>query len=234
MDSSQRQEQLQHFWQQFHLPAIDLEVLNQALIHPTYAFEHRLNGDNQRLEFLGDAVLGLVIAAYLYQEFPHLPEGDLTRMRAAVVCEASLVKVARGIRVGELLLLGQGEEHNGGRERPSNLADAMEAIIGSVYLAGGYDLARDFILQIFTPTLAILKETSTIDSKSALQEFVQQQGTENVTYKILEEWGPDHAKQYKAGVFLKNRMLATGEGHSKKEAEREAARAALALLRVQN
>ncbi|BCV21014.1 ribonuclease III [Moorella sp. Hama-1] len=234
MDSSQRQEQLQHFWQQFHLPAIDLEVLNQALIHPTYAFEHRLNGDNQRLEFLGDAVLGLVIAAYLYQEFPHLPEGDLTRMRAAVVCEASLVKVARGIRVGELLLLGQGEEHNGGRERPSNLADAMEAIIGSVYLAGGYDLARDFILRIFTPTLAILKETSTIDSKSALQEFVQQQGTENVTYKILEEWGPDHAKQYKAGVFLKNRMLATGEGHSKKEAEREAARAALALLRVQN
>ncbi|MGI9859812.1 ribonuclease III [Moorella naiadis] len=234
MDSSQRQEQLQHFWQQFHLQAIDLEGLNQALIHPTYAFEHQLPGDNQRLEFLGDAVLGLVIAAYLYQEFPHLPEGDLTRMRAAVVCEASLVKVARGLRLGELLLLGQGEEYNGGRERPSNLADAMEAIIGSIYLAGGYELARDFVLQTFTPALAILKETSPIDSKSALQEFVQQQGAENVAYKILEEWGPDHAKQYKAGVFLKNRLLATGEGHSKKEAEREAARAALALLRVQN
>ncbi|AOQ23618.1 Ribonuclease 3 [Moorella thermoacetica] len=230
---NKRQEQLQHFWEQFHLPAIDLEGLDLALTHPTYAFEHHLPGDNQRLEFLGDAVLGLVVATYLYQHFPRLPEGDLTRMRAAVVCEASLVKVARRLRVGDLLRLGQGEEHSGGRERPSNLADAMEAIIGSVYLSGGYELARDFVLQIFTPALEILSDTSFIDSKSALQEFVQSQGPENVVYKILEEWGPDHAKGYKAGVFLKNRLLATGLGHSKKEAEREAARAALALLKVQ-
>lgn len=233
MDKS-RQEQLRHFWEQFHLPAIDLEGLDVALTHPTYAFEHHLPSDNQRLEFLGDAVLGLVVATYLYQHFPHLPEGDLTRMRAAVVCEASLVKVARRLKVGDLLRLGQGEEHSGGRERPSNLADAMEAIIGSVYLSGGYELARDLILHIFTPSLEILKDTGFIDSKSALQEFVQSHGSENVVYKILEEWGPDHAKGYKAGVFLKNRLLATGEGRSKKEAEREAARAALALLRVQS
>ncbi|CEP68359.1 Ribonuclease III [Moorella glycerini] len=230
---NKRRELLQQFLRRFHLDIDNLEGLNTALTHPTYAYEHQLPHDNQRLEFLGDAVLGLVIATYLYREFPHLPEGDMTRMRAAMVCEASLAKVARQINLGELLLLGQGEEISGGRQRPSNLADALEAVIGSFYLAGGLKTAQDFILQIFTPALEILKDTGVIDSKSALQEFIQQRGPDNVTYKILEEWGPDHAKQYKAGVFYRNRLLATGEGHSKKEAEQEAARAALALIKIQ-
>ncbi|MDN5344308.1 MAG: ribonuclease [Clostridia bacterium] len=233
MANNTRQEELKQFLQRFRLEVTDLEGLNTALTHPTYAYEHQLPHDNQRLEFLGDAVLGLVIATYLFQEFPHLPEGDLTRMRAAVVCEASLVKVARQIKLGELLLLGQGEENSGGRQRPSNLADALEAVIGSLYLAGGLETARGFILQLFAPALKLLKSTGVIDSKSALQEFIQQQGTENVTYKILEEWGPDHARGYRAGVFFRNRLLATGEGHSKKEAEQEAARAALALMKIQ-
>lgn len=227
-----RREQLRQFLNRFHLDINDLEVLDTALTHPTYAYEHQLPGNNQRLEFLGDAVLGLVTATHLFREFPHLPEGDLTRMRAAIVCEASLVKIARQMDLGDLLLLGQGEENSGGRQRPSNLADALEAVIGCLYLAGGLKTAQDFILQVFAPALAILKDTGIIDSKSALQELIQQQGTENVTYKILDEWGPDHAKHYKAGVFFHNRLLATGEGHSKKEAEQEAARAALALLKI--
>ncbi|KYH32483.1 ribonuclease III [Neomoorella mulderi] len=230
---NKRRELLQQFLRRFHLDIDNLEGLNTALTHPTYAYEHQLPRDNQRLEFLGDAVLGLVIATYLYREYPHLPEGDMTRMRAAIVCEASLAKVARQINLGELLLLGQGEENSGGRRRSSNLADALEAVIGSLYLAGGLKTAQDFILQIFTPALEILKDTGVIDSKSALQEFIQQRGPDNVTYKILEEWGPDHAKHYKAGVFYRNRLLATGEGHSKKEAEQEAARAALALIKIQ-
>ncbi|WP_406678281.1 ribonuclease III [Moorella sp. ACPs] len=229
---NKRREQLQQFLHRFHLDIDGLESLNTALTHPTYAYEHQLSHDNQRLEFLGDAVLGLVITTYLYREFPHLPEGDLTRMRAAIVCEASLAKVARQIDLGELLLLGQGEENSGGRQRSSNLADALEAVIGSLYLAGGLKTAQDFILQIFTPALEVLKDTSVIDSKSALQELIQKRGPDNVTYKILEEWGPDHAKHYKAGVFFQNRLLATGEGHSKKEAEQEAARAALALIKI--
>ncbi|WP_258361077.1 ribonuclease III [Moorella sulfitireducens (nom. illeg.)] len=230
---NKRREQLQQFLYRFHLGIEGLEELNTALIHPTYAYEHQLPRDNQRLEFLGDAVLGLVITTYLYQEFPDLPEGDLTRMRAAIVCEASLAKVARQINLGELLLLGLGEENSGGRSRSSNLADALEAVIGSLYLVGGLKTAWDFILQVFTPALEVLKDTSVIDSKSALQELIQQRGPENVTYKILAEWGPDHARHYKAGVFFQNRLLATGEGHSKKEAEQEAARAALALIKIQ-
>lgn len=228
-----RQEQLKEFLHRFHLDTGALEGLNTALTHPTYAYEHQLPADNQRLEFLGDAVLGLVITTHLYQEFPHLPEGDLTRMRAAIVCEASLAKAARQINLGELLLLGQGEKNSGGHQRSSNLADALEAVIGSLYLSGGLETAQRFILQLFTPAMTILKDTGVLDSKTALQEHVQQQGTENVSYKILEEWGPDHARQYKAGVFFRNRLLATGEGHSKKEAEQEAARAALALLKIQ-
>ncbi|MDK2821055.1 MAG: ribonuclease [Clostridia bacterium] len=231
MDNN-RQEKLQKFLDSLNLRMPDLEGFDLALTHPTFAFEHQLPQDNQRLEFLGDAVLGLIIAEYLYKQFPHLPEGDLTRMRAAIVCEATLCKVAKSIGLGELLLLGQGEEHSGGRERPSNLADAMESVIASLYLAGGLELARDFIIKVFNPSLQILKDNRIIDAKSALQEFVQQQGSENVFYKILDEWGPAHAKQYKAGVFLKKRMLATGEGRSKKEAEQDAARAALSLLKI--
>lgn len=228
-----RCEQLRHFCRRFQLEIDELDGLNTALIHPTYAYEHHLPSNNQRMEFLGDAVLGLVIATYLYLEFPDLPEGDLTRMRAAIVCEGSLAKVAREIGLSDLLLLGQGEENSGGRQRSSNLADALEAVIGSLYLSGGIETARKFILQVFAPVLKILKDKSVIDSKSALQELIQKRGPENVTYKILEECGPDHAKQYKAGVFYQNRLLATGEGRSKKEAEQEAARAALALIKIQ-
>ncbi len=228
--TAERERQLLEFTGRFQLPAIDLGTLNLALTHPTYAYEHGLSQHNQRLEYLGDAVLGLVIAAHLYRKFPRLPEGDLTRMRAAIVCEASLVKVARNIGLGALLLLGQGEELNGGRQRQSNLADALEAVIGYLYL-NDFNYARDFILQQFAPILKLLEDTGFIDSKSALQEFVQQKG-DNVAYKILKEQGPPHARRYKAGVIFQNRVLATGVGNSKKEAEQDAARAALSLLKI--
>lgn len=230
--TGERKQQLQQFIERFKLPTTDLETLDLALTHPTYAYEQGLSQHNQRLEYLGDAVLGLVIATYLFNQFPHLPEGDMTRMRAAIVCEASLVKVARQIDLGKLLLLGQGEELSGGRERRSNLADALEAIIGGLYLKD-FKSTQDFVLQLFAPLLKMLNNTGIIDSKSALQEFIQQKG-DNVNYKILEEQGPPHARHYKAGVFLQNRLLATGEGSSKKESEQDAARAALALLKIQD
>lgn len=211
----------------------NLELLDQALTHPTYAFEKGLGRHNQRLEFLGDAVLGVIIADYLYRYFSYLPEGDLTRMRAAIVCESSLVKAAKQFNLGELLLLGQGEETSGGRERQSNLADAMEAIIGSVYLHG-FELARDFVLKVFAGSLEVLENLGVMDSKSALQELVQRIGPENVTYKIIDEEGPPHARRYKVGVYHRNRILADGEGSSKKEAEQNAARAALAMLKIQD
>lgn len=227
---AKRQKQLEVFLQRLGLQVQDLSLLNLALTHPTYAFEHDLPAHNQRLEFLGDAVLGLVVTEYLYQEFPSLPEGDLTRLRAAIVCEASLARVARQLGLGDLLLLGCGEEQSGGRQRPSNLADALEAVIGSLYLTEGLSVVQRLVRQLFADSLKELDGQRIMDSKTRLQEWVQKRGTDNVSYRILAEWGPDHAKQFKAGVFYRGRLLATGEGRSKKEAEQEAARAALAWL----
>lgn len=229
MDAGRR-ERLENFLQKLGLQMRDLGLLNQALTHPTYAFEHNLSSHNQRLEFLGDAVLGLVVAEYLYRAFPSLTEGELTRLRAAIVCEASLAKVARSWGLGELLLLGRGEEQSGGSERSSNLADALEAVIGSLYLTEGLPAVQKLVLQLLEDNLGDLAPERVVDSKTKLQEWVQGRGPDNVTYCILAEWGPDHAKQFRAGVFYQGRLLATGEGRSKKEAEQEAARAALACF----
>lgn len=229
MDAKRRQ-QLEDFLQKLGLKVQDLTLLNLALTHPTYAFEHDLPAHNQRLEFLGDAVLELVVTEYLYQEFPSLPEGDLTRLRAAIVCEASLARAARQLGLGDLLLLGYGEEQSGGRQRPSNLADALEAVIGSLYLTEGLSAVQRLVRQLFADSLKELDGRRVMDSKTRLQEWVQKRGTDNVSYQILAEWGPDHAKQFRAGVFYRGRLLAIGEGKTKKEAEQEAAQGALALL----
>jgi len=231
-----RANRLTRFLKKFNLIVKDLELLNLAFVHPSYAHEQGLPGDNQRLEFLGDAVLDLIVADHLYHRFPQLPEGFLTKMRAALVSKESLAKIAKSINLGELLLLGQGEEVSGGRERPSLLADALEALIGSLYLQGGMEAAKRFALPLLEPEVDALQGEGWLwekDSKSVLQELVQQEGAENVVYRILAEWGPDHAKRYRAGVFYRDRLLATGEGSSKKEAEQEAARAALRLFKRQ-
>ena len=213
-------------WQ---LQEINLELLNRALIHPSYAFENqgRTIEHNQRLEFLGDAVLGLIAAEYLYQSFPDLSEGDLTKIRASAVCESTLAAVARLIGLGDYLCLGKGEELSGGRERPSILADALEAVIGAIYLSGGFEPVRSFILRYLKDSLSQPPGGHLGDYKTTLQETVQQRGSESVSYKIMQEFGPDHNKRFIAGVFYRGRLLGQGEGRTKKEAEQQAARIAL-------
>lgn len=205
----------------------DENLMNIALIHPSYAQEQSILSNNQRLEFLGDAVLDFVVAEYLYRNFADKSEGDLTQIRARVVCEKALVEIANCINIGKYLMLGRGEEMSGGRNRKSILADTVEAVIGAIYLDQGLDGARDFILQYLQPLIEETAQGDYQDYKSRLQEYVQSRSRDNVHYKIVSETGPPHAKSFVAGVFLKNEILACGQGKSKKEAEQNAAEKAL-------
>lgn len=205
------------------------DLLVQALTHPTYVFEHKKQRlfHNQRLEFLGDAVLGLVMGEYLYQNFPDKPEGELTKMRAALVCENSLAEWAKGLNLGKYLFLGRGEELSGGRERNSILADAFEAVIGAIYLECSLEGAKRFLIEQFAPTIDSWNANDFGDYKTMLQEFVQKYDDEGISYLILEESGPDHQKQFLSGVQYREQILAQGSGNNKKEAEQKAAQAAL-------
>lgn len=209
----------------------DENLLYQALTHSSFTYENRQAGviNNQRLEFLGDAVLELAVSDHLYRQFPDWDEGELTKMRAAVVCEPSLVRVARELELGFCLNMGKGEERSGGRERPSILADAFEALLGAVYLDQGLDVAVRLVLQYLKPVLKdVLEGRLDRDYKTELQEIVQQHGGEQVQYVILKEEGPDHHKIFTAGVFYKETLVGKGTGCSKKDAEQQAAKAALA------
>ncbi|MGE5381299.1 MAG: ribonuclease III [Methylocystaceae bacterium] len=203
------------------------ELLVKALTHPSYSQEHEGVVNNQRLEFLGDSVLNLVVAEYLFLAFPLRAEGDLTKMRARVVCEKALAQMAVKLQLGDYLLLGKGEEMSGGRERHSILADGVEAVIGAVYLDKGLEFTREFILKYLSDDIAGIAAGNFYDYKSRLQEVVQSRCRENVTYTILEENGPAHNKTFVAGVLFHGKLLATGNGKSKKEAEQNAAETAL-------
>lgn len=208
-------------------------LLENALQHSSYANEHRGAGmrSNERLEFLGDAVLGVVTADYLYKKHPDLPEGDLTRIRAALVCEQSLYEVAQKLGLGKYLKLGRGEEAGGGRERTSILADATEAVFAAVYLDGGIGAASALIHRVLLDAeREEVVEERRRDYKTALQELVQRQADQVLTYRMVGEQGPDHAKTFAAEVLLNGAPLGTGTGHSKKEAEQAAAKAALETL----
>ena len=208
-------------------------LLSEALSHSSYANEHRSAGmcSNERLEFLGDSVLGFVTAEFLFARHPDLPEGDLTRIRAALVCEQSLYEVAQKLSLGTHLKLGKGEEAGGGRQRTSILADATEAVFAAVYLDGGIQAASDLIHRVL---LDAEKETAVEerrrDYKTALQELVQRQADQVLTYRMAGESGPDHAKTFAAEVLLTGEVAGAGTGHSKKEAEQAAAKAALTAL----
>lgn len=208
-------------------------LLSEALSHSSYANEHRaahLNS-NERLEFLGDSVLGFVTAEYLFVQHPDLPEGDLTRIRAALVCEQSLYEVARKLDLGQYLKLGRGEEAGGGRERTSILADATEAVFAAVYLDGGIGAASQLIHRVLLDVeREEVVEERRRDYKTALQELVQRQADQVLTYRMVGEQGPDHAKTFQAEVLLNGEPLGVGSGHSKKEAEQAAAKAALETL----
>ena len=205
-------------------------LLREALRHSSYANEHRgeESTSNERLEFLGDSVLGFVTAAFLFEEHPDAPEGELTRQRARLVCEESLYEVAKRIGLGQFLLLGHGEEIGGGRERPSILADATEAIIAAVYLDGGVEEASALIHRVLldNPIERRALERRR-DYKTALQEFVQRSPNRWLHYRLTGESGPDHAKVFTVTVSLNEDVIGTGQGKNKKIAEQMAARDAL-------
>jgi ribonuclease-3 len=201
------------------------KLMTIALTHPSYLFENPQMGreHNQRLEFLGDAILDFIVAEHLYLSYPDRPEGELTKMRAAVVNETTLARNAREIDLGSELLLGRGEQSSGGRERSSILADAWEAVIGAIYLQFGLEVARRVILELLKPVIEEVAKGNYGDYKTMLQEKAQSQESE-VSYRILLEEGPDHSKIFTAGVFLDGRLMAKGSGRTKKEAEQLAAR----------
>ena len=209
------------------------QLLSEALSHSSYANEHRSEhrNSNERLEFLGDSVLGFVTAEFLFKQHPDLPEGDLTRIRAALVCEQSLYEVAQKLELGQHLKLGRGEEAGGGRTRTSILADATEAVFAAVYLDGGIQEASKLIHRVL---LDAEKEEAVEerrrDYKTALQELVQRQADQVLFYQVVGEFGPDHNKTFEAEVLLNGSVVGKGQGHSKKEAEQAAAKAALQVL----
>ena len=214
----------------------DPNLLSEALSHSSYANEHRSAGlrSNERLEFLGDSVLGFVTAEFLFLQHPDLPEGDLTRIRAALVCEQSLYEVARKLDLGRYLKLGRGEEAGGGRERTSILADATEAVFAAVYLDGGIGAASALIHRcLLDAEKEEVVEERRRDYKTALQELVQRQADQVLTYRMIGEEGPDHDKTFLAEVLLNGTQVGTGSGHSKKEAEQSAAKAALRKLEAE-
>lgn len=211
----------------------DRSLLENALTHSSYANERRGSASsNERLEFLGDSVLGMVTADKLYHCFPNLPEGKLSRLRAELVCEQSLHAVALELGLGEHLRLGKGEEHSGGRERPSILADAVEAVIAAMYLDGGLDPARTFILGHILSGIDAGEIHHVMDYKTELQEQIQRKADQHLRYELVETTGPDHNKRFVMAVFLNDQEIGRGHGHSKKEAEQEAAKAALAGLKA--
>ena len=209
----------------------NIALLQNALTHSSYANERWHNSlmSNERLEFLGDSILGMVVAEFLYRNFPDRPEGELTRMRAAMVCEKTLASVANRIDLGRHLLLGNGEEQGGGRSRNSILADAVESVIAASFLDGGMEAARQFIQQFILVEVPVTK-LHNVDYKTALQELVQQKKNQVLSYTLVGESGPDHDKCFDVEVKLNGKVVGLGSGSSKKRAEQDAARAAIEAL----
>lgn len=209
------------------------ELLTQALIHSSYANEHKNTVDNERLEFLGDAVLELAISEYIYLKYPTLPEGEMTRLRASVVCEGTLAKHAMELDLGSNMLMGRGEERNGGRSRESILSDAVEAVIAAIYLDGGYQQSRKFILRLLGGEIDHMsKNFWKNDCKTYLQELLQKDSRLPIEYNVIDEKGPDHDKVFVVELRHGNKLLSRGEGHSKKEAEQNAALHALETMNI--
>ncbi len=209
----------------------NISLLQNALAHSSYANERWHNSllSNERLEFLGDSVLGMLVAEYLYRTFPDRPEGELTRMRADMVCETTLAGAANRIGLGEHLLLGHGEQRFGGRQRDSILADAMESVIAAAFLDGGLEAAKGIVCRFILVEVPV-KKLHNADYKTQLQELVQQKKNQVLSYMLVEEHGPDHDKEFTVEVSLNGEAVGRGTGSSKKRAEQQAARAAVQAL----
>ena len=209
----------------------NIMLLQNALTHSSYANEcwHDSLKSNERLEFLGDSILGMVVAEYLYHRFPDRPEGELTKMRADMVCEQALAAIAEKLDLGHHLLLGHGEEQTGGRLRPSILADAVESVIAASFLDGGMEAAKTFIERYVLSDVQ-LEQKHNVDYKTALQEQVQKKNDQLLVYELRSESGPDHAKVFEVAVLLNGNTVGIGTGSSKKRAEQDAAKVALKSL----
>lgn len=209
----------------------DISLLKRALTHSSFTNEQKINrtGDYERLEFLGDAVLELTSSEFLFHEHPEVPEGELTKMRASMVCEPALAFCARDLELGKFIRLGKGEENTGGRERDSIVSDVMEAVTGAIYLDGGMEPARQFINRFILSDLE--NKRLFYDSKSNLQEVIQGKLKKEFWYELLEESGPEHNKVFKVSVHMEDEILGEGAGKTKKAAEQQAAYKALLLLR---
>lgn len=210
----------------------NIDLLERVFIHRSYLNENRKENikHNERLEFLGDAVLELIVTEHLYNNYNN-PEGELTNWRSAIVKGEMLCKVAKKLNMGTLLKLSKGEEKSGGKNRNLLLANAFEALIGAIYLDCGFDKSKEFIeKQIIVELPKIIEDGSFIDAKSRLQEVIQEKKSITPEYKVLSEEGPDHAKEFKIGAYIGNKMIGEGKGSSKRKAEQEAAKQALAKL----
>jgi ribonuclease-3 len=210
------------------------ELLKQAFTHSSYVNEHRISGskDNERLEFLGDAVLELTVSEFLFFTYPGRMEGELTKLRASIVCEPSLVVFAEKLDFGAYVLLGKGEELTGGRSRPALLADVFESFIGALYLDQGLDTVKNFLKRYVFTQISIEGKLLVIDYKTQLQEYTQQHNLGIIEYRIVDERGPAHDREFISEVYMRDQLLGKGIGRSKKEAEQQAASKALAKLNV--
>lgn len=210
------------------------KLLKNALTHSSFANEQRgATASNERLEFLGDSVLSIIVSEYIYHNFPDLPEGQLTRLRASLVCEKTLCEFSKQLCIGDFLLLGKGERTNGGHNRPSILADAFEAVLAAMYLDGGMEVCRRHVLRFITEELRHFEHENFKDYKTELQEIIQRNPEEQLSYVLIGEKGPDHDKCFTVEVHLNSNVIGTGTGHSKKTAEQAAARQALELMGIE-
>ena len=223
-------EQLKIFQEKIGYQFHNEGLLRQALTHSSYANEHHMKkfSDNERLEFLGDAVLEIVTSEFLYEQHRDMPEGELTKLRASIVCEQTLAFCTRALSLGDFLFLGKGENLTGGRQRKSILSDAFEAIMGAIYLDGGFASAKEFIHRFVLNDVEHMQLF--YDSKTILQELIQGRH-EQLSYELIDESGPDHDKQFTVAVLVDGERVSEGEGHTKKAAEQQAAYQALLLYR---
>ncbi|MFD0616643.1 ribonuclease III [Paenibacillus sp. GCM10027629] len=220
---------LRHLQQSLNIHFKNRQLLKQAFTHASYVNEHRFgqHQDNERLEFLGDAVLELTVSEFLFEAHPNRPEGELTKLRAAIVCEPSLVKFAEALQFGQYVLLGKGEELTGGRMRPALLADVFESFIGALYLDQGLEVVRSFLTKYVFSQVSQEGKMQINDFKTRLQEFTQQHNMGLLEYRIVEERGPAHEREFVSEVHMGEECLGRGTGRSKKEAEQQAAAQAL-------
>ncbi|MFA4966905.1 MAG: ribonuclease III [Candidatus Margulisiibacteriota bacterium] len=229
--SMEREKELQELEKKLGISFFNKALFNQCLTHSSFAHEAGIP-DNERLEFLGDAILKLVTSEYLYNKFPTKPEGDLTKIRAAVISDDTLAKVASAVKLGEYLLLSENEKKTGGARRKSNVANAFEALLGALYIDAGIGKARDFILDFLREEVEMVSQEGYIsDYKSTLQEYVQKQKWDLPQYRVIGESGPRHKRVFEIGVKIKGKIMGRGKGANKKEGEQKAAEEALKLLK---